>query len=791
MTPTIRPPDPTGSATARRRAHTTAEKRRAATHSVESTTPTAAKHRARPDTDASHRAETTTEITAGTTPTPPEPTASATVVDDLGAAPVVTAASAPARSHVTLRTALDSLLGRDGSPEAPVATPALWVLAAAARRQLGAADDGDRATATLTSLAPGQISATPVVNAPDAAGVVTGSVLVTGADAETVVYAAATPGKGNVVLTATGTGFTFTYTPSAAARHAASAIGADAAAKADSVVFTISDGTGSLVTVPVAVAILPADAPPIARGRASLPSFTGDVRGRIIARDADRDPLVYTALPTAKGGTVQIDANGRFVYTPTDAARHAAAAADATDADKSDTFDVVVSDGHGGVTTVTVSVRVKPGNADPTATVRTRYSPFTPVVTGTVRARDLEKDALTFTADPLSAKGGTVTIDDRGRFVYTPTAQARHDAAATDAPRRDTVDAFGVVVSDDHGGTTTVNVIVRIKPANVAPAGASTTDLFTNPNTGVVDGRVVAVDADGDTLTYGIVSGGRKGSLGLDDETGMFSYAPSLAAREAATRPFAGPRAKTDAFTVSVDDGHGGTTLLTVRVAIAPLGGANQAPTNGTFVASAPGVFTGTVTGSASATDPDRDALTYSGSGVTAKGSVVVDADGSFTYKPSDSARHQAASDTATAADTQDTFTVTAADGFGGTLDIAVTVAVGPAANKAPTRGMFTATTDESTGVVTGTASATDADSDVLTFRGTGLTEKGDVIVESGGGFVYRPTDAARTAAGTPGAPRRDKIDTFDITVDDGHGGTLTIPVRVAIVGSVAPTIAL
>ncbi|MDZ4264272.1 MAG: Ig-like domain-containing protein [Mycobacterium sp.] len=102
----------------------------------------------------------------------------------------------------------------------------------------------------------------------------------------------------------------------------------------------------------------------------------------------------------------------------------------------------------------------------------------------------------------------------------------------------------------------------------------------------------------------------------------------------------------------------------------------------------------------------------------------------------------------------------------------------------APARGTYTASADPITGVVIGTATATDADQDVLSYSGTTTTLKGGVVVESGGAFTYTPTDAARAAAAAAGATRRDKQDTFDVVVDDGHGGTLTIPVRVTIVGA-------
>ena len=691
---------------------------------------------------------------------------------------------------VKLTDLLSTLLSPGGAPATPVESPAWWVLAAAARRQLGQTETAPisavrtAASTALVEPAHDPVADTPAVNDPDASGVVTGWVVVSDADGDPLTAVASTPGKGIVAVSQDGDTFSFTYRPTRQARHAAAALGAPDDAKADTFVLTISDGTGGQTTVPFTVAIAPANAVPTARARTSGGLFSAEVRGRIIVRDSDRDPITFTASPTGKGGALEIDERGRFTYTPTDAARHAAAAADATDADKQDTFDVAVADGHGGTDTITVTVRVKPGNDAPTATVRTRSSLFSPNVTGVVRARDVEKDGITFTASP-SAKDGTVTIDDRGRFVYVPTDEARHAAAASDAPPRDKLDTFTIVVSDDHGGVTRIPVSVRIKPANAAPAQAAATDVFTNPNTGVVTGKIVAADPDEDAFTYASPAATRKGGVSIDED-GTFTYTPTAEARAQASKPFAPPRFTTDAFRVTVDDGHGGTTTLTVRVGITPLGSANQAPTDGGYTAGQPNVFSGKVTGTATAVDPDRDLLTFVGSGPTAKGTVVVNADGSFAYTPTAAARHQATADNATPADKEDTFTITAMDSFGGSLAIPVTVAIKPSVNRAPTRGSYTSDADPVTALVTGTATARDADSDPLTFSGTTTTAKGGAVVYSAGDFIYTPTDDARAAAGAPGASLADKRDTFVITVDDGHGGTLAITVRVPIVAAAA-----
>lgn len=409
----------------------------------------------------------------------------------------------------------------------------------------------------------------------------------------------------------------------------------------------------------------------------NAPNASGAVTGSVTVTDPEGRPLTYTVSTPDKGAvTVSHGENGDFVftYTPTAAARHAAAAVSGAPGAAVDTFTITFSDGRRGVVTVPITVTIAPANAAPTATARSSLSWFSPKVYGTVTAKDADKDTLGFTASP-TAKGGTVTIDGRGRFTYTPSDAARHVAAAEAATREDKQDTFDVVIDDGHGGVATVAVTVNIKPANAAPTDAATADVFTNPNSGVITGKITAVDTDSDAVTYRAAPATSKGVVSIDAD-GTFTYVPTAEARTAASRPFAPSWDKNDRFRVTVDDGHGGTTTLTVRVAIARLGHVNQAPTNGSYSVGQPNPASGKVAGTVSATDPERDAVTFAGSGVTGKGSVIVDAAGGFVYTPSDEARHRAGADDATQADKQDTFTVTAVDFYGAKLAVPVTVTI-------------------------------------------------------------------------------------------------------------------
>jgi VCBS repeat-containing protein len=203
-------------------------------------------------------------------------------------------------------------------------------------------------------------------------------------------------------------------------------------------------------------------------------------------------------------------------------------------------------------------------------------------------------------------------------------------------------------------------------------------------------------------------------------------------------------------------------------------------PTNATPVTKAtvgtPNATTGVVTGSVTATDADKDPLTFAAPATTAKGSVTVNArTGAFTYTPTATARHAAAKIGAATAAKTDTFTVTVTDGYGGTVPVAVSVAISPK-NAVPVAGTTTVgTPDTSSSVVTGKVNATDADSDALTFSTAAKTTKGSVSLNTAtGAFTYTPSEPSRAVPGT---------DTFTVTITDGYGGSTPVAVSVPIIG--------
>ena len=382
----------------------------------------------------------------------------------------------------------------------------------------------------------------------------------------------------------------------------------------------------------------------------------GSVNVAVNATDPDTDTLSYAVSTPPGKGSITMTGPGQFTYTPTYAARHAAAATTATTADKQDTFTVTVTDGHGGQTTTAVTVTIGSTNTAPTATTNVGTpNATTGVVTGSVNGTDADADTLTYSGTTTTTKG-SVTVNANGTFTYTPTATARHNASATTATAADKQDTFTVTVNDGHGGQISTSVTVTIGPANTAPTGTAIAGLPDN-TTGVVTGTVIALDLDFDPLTYtGATT--TKGSVTVNS-SGSFTYTPTAAARHAASATNATTADKQDTFNITVSDGHGGTTAVPVTVTISPT---NVAPTipNQTVGVRTP--ITGAEFYQVVGTDADADTLTYTVTTQAAHGTIANSGGGILTYTPNAAYYSGMTSGS-------DTFTITVTDGHGGTVN--------------------------------------------------------------------------------------------------------------------------
>ena len=225
--------------------------------------------------------------------------------------------------------------------------------------------------------------------------------------------------------------------------------------------------------------------------------ITGDVTPGTVGQDSDidGDPLTVALVTGPTHGTLTLNANGSFTYTP--------------DADYNgpDSFTYRVNDGTANSNIATVSLTVTPVNDAPVAAdVTTTTAEDTPL-NGTLVATDVDGDTLTFTkaSDPAH---GTVVVNTDGTYTYTP-------AANYFGP-----DSFTYTVSDGKGGTVTKTVSIDVTSVNDVPVAVN--DSFTGDEDTDITGDVTPgsvgqdSDIDGDPLTVALVTGPAHGTLTLN-----------------------------------------------------------------------------------------------------------------------------------------------------------------------------------------------------------------------------------------------------------------------------------
>jgi VCBS repeat-containing protein len=454
-------------------------------------------------------------------------------------------------------------------------------------------------------------------------------------DGDVLTYSASDPSHGTVVVAPDGTyvytpdadlahnGGTDTFTASVSGvrlvrhvfgyagflRHVVPKLAPTGSTAADTAVVTINVPLG-LVNAAPTVDTLTLDA---ANG------LSGAVSGRLAVTDADGDTLTYPASIATAKGTAVVAADGSFIYTPSAATRHAAAADGASAAELSDTFTIMVSDGHGGTTPAVVTVAISPTNTAPVAGTTTVGEPdiSTGAVAGQLAVTDADNDTLSYTVGDGPSNGTVAVNAVTGAFVYTPSEEARQGAGTGAGTGTGTGTGTGlqtITLSDPtavtlgtYGGWTggggtynyvatfftaaetetyifgqtsaPVDTVMEIYNGTFNPGAPGVGRLDVNDDTGTaqhaetgatvtgcggVIGYCPQVQANltaGQVITLVVTTYSAGLPLGLPQ-----SFYSNRGGSFSATTP----GVTTDSFTVVVNDGHGGTTTVSVSVGIAP-----------------------------------------------------------------------------------------------------------------------------------------------------------------------------------------------------------------------------
>ena len=476
--------------------------------------------------------------------------------------------------------------------------------------------------------------------------------------------------------------------------------------------FTVSDTNGATATASLSINIASVNVSPTVSAIPASIITAEDTpqNGLINAADADGDPLTFSLTRAPTHGAILLNVDGNYTYTP--------------DANYNgpDSLLITVNDGNGGATVTTIPITVTPVNDAPVATSPAITTTEDTPKDGVITASDLEGDLLTYTVSAAPANG-VVVVNADGTYAYTP--NVNYNGA----------DHFTITVNDGNGGVATVNIPVTVAlvndvPVATSPAIATTEDI---PESGLI----ILSDADGDALSITISTPPINGIVVVNQD-GTYTYTPNA--------NYNG----NDSFTASVSDGKGGLTTVTIPVTITSI---NDVP-----VAASPTILTLEDTpknGAIMATDTDGDSLTFTITTLPAKGTVVVNADGTYVYTPNTNYHGP------------DNFVIRISDGNGGTTSVTTLITVTPV-NDPPVAGSPAITTSEDT-PKTGIVTATDVDGDTPQYTVTLAPSHGTVVVSANGTYTYTP------AANYNGS------DGFTVTVSDGNGGTATATVNLSI----------
>ncbi|HET9638434.1 MAG TPA: Ig-like domain-containing protein [Allosphingosinicella sp.] len=448
----------------------------------------------------------------------------------------------------------------------------------------------------------------------------------------------------------------------------------------------------------------------------------------VLANDFDWEGDSMSVTPaTLNGvyGTLTLNANGTYSYTPYASTQSLALGQNVTDS-----FTYTVSDGSlsdTGTLTITVAGRNDAPVANPDVASTGENSP----VSINVLANDTDVDngaVLTVTAASAPVGQGSASVV-ANQVVFNP---------GTDFDYLDTGESANVVVSytitDEHGATSSSTVTVTVNGANDAPVAND--DTASTSEDASVSGNVLANDTDVDveplTVANPGVYVGAYGTLTLNAD-GSYTYAPNAAAQGLDV----GESAQ-DVFAYTASDGTASdSATLTVTV-----NGANDAPVANDDSAStnedSAGVSGNVLTND---TDVDGETLTVASAGiyVGTYGTLTIAADGSYTYVPGAGAQALDVGESA-----QDVFAYTASDGTASdTANLTVTVT---GLNDAPVANDDTAATDENS-PVSGNVLANDTDVDVetltVTNAGTFVGAYGTLVLAANGSYTYTPGAAA------------------------------------------------
>ncbi len=396
------------------------------------------------------------------------------------------------------------------------------------------------------------------------------------------------PDTGTVVVNPDGT---FTFTPAPGFTGPAN------------FTYEVCDASGDCDTATVTIVVGPVDEVPVAVNDRFETPINTPVSGNLAANDSGTGdgPLTFTAVTQPANGTLVLNPDGTFTFTPTPGFVGET------------TFIYEVCDADGDCSAATVTIVIAPDDDTPVAVDDRFETPINTPVSGNIGSNDTGTTdrPLTFTLQ-TPPTSGTAVVNPDGTYTFTPapgfTGTVTFDYEVCDADNDCDIGTVTIVVTPDNDAP------VAVDDDYVTPVGVPVSGNLTINDTNLTDLP----------LSYAVITQPDRGTLILNPD-GTFTYIPE----DGDTLPV------TFVYRVCDADGDCAEATATIIFAAPPPPPPADQPiaVDDTYTAPEGSPITGNLGDNDTFGNGNNTFTLVPGTG-PANGTLVLNPDGTFTYTP-------------------------------------------------------------------------------------------------------------------------------------------------------------
>ncbi len=339
---------------------------------------------------------------------------------------------------------------------------------------------------------------------------------------------------------------------------------------------TVTDSKGATDTKNIAINIIGTNDIPIASGTYShslsdssaIDSFSVKT-GNLSASDVDSsDTLTWSGSSVGSYGTLAVNANGSYTYTPNANAINAVPVG----TNPTETFTATVTDSKGATTTRTITINITGANDLPTVSNDAKSTGENTILNDSVpAATDVDVDGIIVSYQlATNVVKGNLNFNPDGSYTFDP----KNDFNALGDGATDSV-TFTYTAKDNHGATSSVaTVTITVNGVNDSPVAVD------DSNSTSTTGNVISNDYDldtGDSLTISAVKGsgvavnvatgtpgtvtGTNGGTFTISADGSYTFNPGSDFNDLTTG-----QSRTTNITYTVSDSQGATDTATLTL---------------------------------------------------------------------------------------------------------------------------------------------------------------------------------------------------------------------------------